>query len=112
MTESERIDFLITHLAHGNATKFGEMIRVRKSTIAKIRSENYRNGLKFYIDKILAVFPQVNKLWLVSGEGYPGDLNVDLVKQHYEDKLRRADKVIDHLTKRIDELESKLEELE
>lgn len=111
MTESERINFLIDALAGGNAAKFGERIGVKACTIAKIRSENYPNGIKGYVDKIIETFPSVNRLWLITGEGYPGDLTTDLVRAHYEEKLRRADKVIDHLTRRIDELENKLEEL-
>lgn len=108
MTESDRINYLIDVLAAGSAVRFGEKIGVTKSTITKLRQESYPNGLKGYVDRIIEAFPCVNRVWLQTGEGYPGDLTTDLVKAHYEDKLRRADRIIDHLSRRIDELEKQL----
>ena len=50
----------------------------------------------------------MNRSWLETGEGYPGDLTVDLVKAHYEDKIKRNERVIDNLIGRIEELEKQL----
>lgn len=109
MTETERIDFLITHLAHGNANRFADRTGISKANVSKLKRGEIR--IQKSISKILEAYPTVNREWLVTGDGYPGDITTSLVKERYEEKLRRADKVIDHLTRRIDELESKLEEL-
>lgn len=106
MTEAERIDFLISVLENGNATEFGRKIGVSKANATKMRKGNI--GFKKHVNSILAVYPAVNRAWLEKGEGHPGDLTVDLVKAHYENKLRRADTIIDHLTRRINELEERL----
>lgn len=108
MTETERINFLIDALADGNAIKFANKIGIVKSTLAKIRSDKYPNSINGYINRIIEAYPSVNRTWLTTGEGYPGDLTTDLVRSYYEDKLKRADRVIDHLTKRIEELESQV----
>lgn len=108
MTESERIDFLVRTVANGNASEFAERIGANKSVITKLRSPKYPNGIRLYVDKIIRAYPAVNRSWLESGEGYPGDLTIDLVRSHYEAKLRRCEMIIDHLTRRIDELEKRL----
>lgn len=106
MTEAERIDFLISVLENGNATEFGRKIGVSKANAAKMRKGTI--GYRLHINSIMTAYPAVNRAWLESGEGHPGDLSVDLVKAHYESRLRRADTIIDHLTRRIDELEKRL----
>lgn len=111
MTESERINFLIDAVANGNSIEFGKRLGLVKSTVAKLRSDKYPNSLNGYVSRIIEAYPSVNRMWLTTGEGYPGDLTVDLMKARYEDKLRRADRVIDHLTKRIEELESQLSDV-
>ena len=105
MTEAERIDFLITVLESGNATAFGEKIGIKKAQASKLRRGLC--GIRLHINSILTAYPAVSREWLTTGEGYPGDLSVDLVKAHYETKLRRADNIIDHLTRRINELEER-----
>ena len=106
MTEAERIDFLINVLENGNAAEFGRKIGVSRPNANKMRAGAI--GYRLHINSIIAAYPAVNRAWLESGEGHPGDLSVDLVKAHYESKLRRADTIIDHLTRRIDELEKRL----
>lgn len=106
MTEPERINFLINILEGGNATAFGEKIGISKAQISKIRRGIC--GMKPHINTILAIYPNVNRDWLISGEGHPGDLTIDLVRSYYETKLRRADSIIDHLTRRIEDLENRL----
>ena len=103
MTEIERINFLIKHVAHGKAAEFARDISLRPSTLSRIRSGELSARYKF--EDILKAYPEVNRMWLETGEGYPGDLTVQLVKEHYESKLRRADMVIDHLMRKIDLLE-------
>lgn len=106
MTESERIEFLIQVLESGNGSAFGEKIGVSRATVSKMRKGMV--GFRLNKEGILAAYPQIRREWLETGEGYPGDLTVDLVRAHYEEKIAKADKVIDHLMRRIDELENRL----
>ena len=107
MTEAERISLLINALEGGTGAAFANRIGLSVAQVSKIK--NGRNGIAKHINTILKAYPVVNRSWLETGEGYPGDLTVDLVKAHYETKIARADTVIDHLTKRISELEKRLE---
>ena len=111
MTESERIDYLIKVLAGGNAAEFAERIGTTRSIVSRIRSPKYPNRITRYIDGIIRAYPAVNREWLETGEGYPGDLTIDLVKAHYESRIRRADMVIDYLTRRVNELENALKDV-
>lgn len=97
MTEAERIDFLIKAVEGGNAAEFGRKIGVSKTTAHKMRTGKV--GIRLNVNRIIQGYPAVNREWLTTGEGYPGDLSVDLVKAHYEAKLRRAEAIIDMLMK-------------
>ena len=107
MTEIERIDYLVKVLANGNSSQFARSINLRRDVLSRVRSGELT--LKYKYNDILRVYPEVNRNWLETGEGYPGDLTVDLVKAYYEDKMKRKEKVIDQLMKRIEELEAKIE---
>ena len=103
MNEIERINFLIKTVGNNKAIEFANKTGILASTVCKIRKGTY--GLSSYIGNIIDAYPQVNRHWLETGEGYPGDLTTQLVKEHYEAKLRRADLVIDRLLQRVEELE-------
>lgn len=107
MTESERIEYLINHLEGGSGPKFAERVGMSKVAIHRMRKGEYKIRLK--IDAIIRAYPAVNRRWLETGEGYPGDLTIDLVKAHYQERIEKADKVIDHLMRRIEDLESVLQ---
>lgn len=107
MTEAERIDYIIRHLEFGSSSDFARKIGLSRATIAKMRRGEI--GIRLNIGRILEEYPQINRTWLETGEGYPGDLSVDLVRERYEEKIRRNERIIDHLTRRIEELEDKLE---
>jgi transcriptional regulator with XRE-family HTH domain len=107
MTESERIEFLITHLAHGSANRFADRTGMSKANVSKIKNGEIK--IKRSVSKILEAYPQVNRLWLETGEGYPGDISVDFVKSYYERKLKRQEKIIDYLISRINDLENSSE---
>lgn len=103
MTESERIEFLINVLEKGKKTAFAEKIGTSHANLFKIRTGQV--GLRLQIPKICEAYPAVNREWLETGEGYPGDLTIDLVKAHYEAKIKRQEKVIDQLIKQLNEYE-------
>lgn len=105
MTEAERINYLIGVLENGNGSAFAQKIGVSSPSVSKMRRGVF--SIRMKIDSILKAYPSVNRKWLETGEGYPGDLTVDLVKAHYEEKIRRNEVIIDHLTRRIEELEKR-----
>ena len=95
MNESERIEFLITHLAHGNANRFADRTGISKANVSKLKNGEVK--IKRSIAKILEAYPQVNRQWLETGVGYPGDISIELVKNHYEEKIKRLENIIDRL---------------
>ena len=103
MTEAERIEYLISVLENGNGAEFARRVGISNASISRIRKGDF--GIRLKIDAILRAYPSVNRTWLETGEGYPGDLTIDLVKAHYEKKIRRNELLIDHLMNRIKELE-------
>lgn len=107
MTESERIDLLIRSLENGSNARFAEKIGLSTPQVFKMRKGQV--GIRLQIGNIIQAYPQVRREWLETGEGYPGDLTVDLVRRYYEDKIHKADKIIDHLMRRIDDLENVLQ---
>lgn len=107
MTEAERIEYLIKHLEGGSGQKFAERVGISTTAIHRIRKGDY--GIRLKIDAILRAYPAINRRWLETGEGYPGDLTIDLVKAHYQERIEKADKVIDHLMRRIEDLENVLQ---
>ena len=105
MTEAERIEFIIKVLESGNASAFGNKIGVGAATASKMRQGTV--GFRLRVDEILKAYPQIRREWLETGEGYPGDLTVGLVRSHYEAKITRQERTIDHLMKRIEDLEKR-----
>lgn len=103
MTESERIDFLIRVFEKGNAASFARKLGLSNSAIVRMRKGEI--GITKRIDDILKEYPTVNREWLESGEGDPGDLTMDMMKAKYEERIRRNEEVINYLMNRIKELE-------
>ena len=107
MTEAQRIDFIINALEGGNGSAFAKKIGISTASASKMRRGIFSIRLK--MDAILRAYPTISRTWLETGEGYPGDLTVEIVKAHYEERIQRKEKMIDHLMRRIDELEAKIE---
>lgn len=106
MTEAERIEFIIQVLESGNASAFGKKIGISPANAGKMRKGQI--GFRLNKESILSAYPQIKREWLETGEGYPGDLTVDLVRSHYEAKIARQERTIDHLMRRIEDLEKKI----
>lgn len=104
MTEAERIDLLIKTVANDNAATFARMTNMSQAGLCKKRLGKL-GVTRQNMNDIMRAYPYINREWLETGEGYPGDLSIDLVKDHYEAKLSRANTIIDYLLKRVDELE-------
>lgn len=101
MTEAQRIDYLISVLENGVGSEFAKRIGVSHAAVSKMRNGIF--GISKKIDAIIKAYPSVNREWLETGEGYPGDLTIDLVKAHYERKLKRNEQIIDQLLEQLKE---------
>ena len=106
MTEAERIDFLIKYLEGNNSAEFSRKIKTSTATVSRLK--NGKASVRLFVNNIIEAYPAVSRRWLETGEGYPGDLSVDLVKSIYEEKISRCDRIIDQLSRRINELEERL----
>jgi hypothetical protein len=107
MTEAERISLLIRHLAGGNIAEFARKIGASKPSVWRMQKGQV--GIRLKTEAILEAFPQIDREWLVTGEGYPGDLSVNLVREHYERRIKTNERIIDNLIKRIEDLEKQIE---
>lgn len=96
MTEGERLDFLIKQLEGGNAAEFGRKTGIVKSTICRIRSGQLR--LLSKVDTIIRTYPMVERHWLETGEGYCGDLSVEVVRNQMKRIVAEKDSIIKALT--------------
>ncbi len=100
MTEPERLDFLIRRLESGVASRFSERTGIPTPKISRIRSGELR--LVKVVGDIIRAYPQVNREWLETGTGYPGDLSIELVKERLTKVIEERDRVIRSLTKELD----------
>ena len=101
MTEAERAQYLIDHCCGGSAVNFAKSINIDKTRLSKIVHGQLRFAGLY--DAVLKAWPDVNPVWLRTGEGYPGDLSVELVKARYEKILAEKDALIRTLQRVIDE---------
>lgn len=109
MTDGERIDFLIKTLEKDNAVMFSKRTGINPSVLSRIR--NGEANINRRIEMILMAYPEVNRLWLETGEGYPGDLTLDMARKHYLEIIRIKDKIIESLGKELDFQRGLLEEM-
>lgn len=96
MTEGERLDFIIKQLEGGNAAEFARKTGIVKSTISRIKSGGLR--LKSKVDTIIRTYPCINRHWLETGEGYCGDLSVEIVREQLKRIVAEKDSIIKALT--------------
>lgn len=101
MTEQERAQYLIKYCSHNSAVDFAKSIGTDKTRISKIVHGQLK--LSGLYDAIIAAYPDVNPTWLRTGEGYPGDLSAELVKQRYEKIVAEKDALIRTLQRVIEE---------
>ena len=105
MTEPERIDFLIRNLEGNNAAAFARKTGITTPTLSRIRSGELR--LKSKVSLITEAYPMIDRNWLETGIGYPGDLSIALVRERMVTLLAEKDGIIATLTKEI-ELQQKV----
>ena len=53
-------------------------------------------------DAIMAAYPMLNREFLTTGEGYPGDLSIELVRERMQTLLAEKDRVINTLTRELE----------
>jgi len=106
LSQVEIMEILLRTLSNGNTHDFARMLNVTPSTISRM-SNGYIPLTPYYADKICTAFPQVNRDFVLSGKGYPGDLDVQLVKQRYESIISEKNALIRTLRKEL-ELQQKV----
>lgn len=100
MTESERLSFLIKTLENGIAKRFCEKTGLEMSKVSRIRAGELRLYRQY--DKIRKAYPEVNREWLETGVGYPGDLTIELVRERLTKVIEERDKLIKALRKELE----------
>ncbi len=100
LTEAERVELLIRRLENGVAARFAEKTGIPTPKLSRLRGGELR--LAKNIDAILRAYPMVNREWLETGVGYPGDLTIEMVKLKYIEILNQKDKLILSLIKELD----------
>ena len=96
MTEAERIDFLIKVLEGDNARRFAEKTGINPTSLCKARKGTYR--VRRFVERICAAYPEVNRRWLVTGEGDSGLEFGAKTPLEYEAEIARLYLLIDTLT--------------
>lgn len=109
-TQEEIIETLIAKLTNHSQQEFAFRLGVTPSTISKIASGE-KTLTTYYADKIVATFPTVNRDWLLTGRGYPGDLSIELVRQKYESLLTDKDRLIETMRKEIEILQEMIQRM-
>lgn len=109
MTEVEKLDLLVDTLEGGNQKRFADRIGVHPTVLSKARAGILT--LRTRYNAITAAYPQVNRMWLETGEGYPGDLSIDLVRQNYLGIIKEKDAIIATLTKELEVQQRIIEKL-
>ena len=99
MTEAERLDYMIKMLEGDNARVFAEKIGVTTTILSRIRAGKLRLSGKYA--KVLEAYPMINRSWLETGEGYPGDLNTTQTREHYLQIIANKDATIQVLTNEL-----------
>lgn len=100
MTDSEILDFLIKTLEGNNARKFAEKTGITPPILSRIRKGELRLSKRY--DAIMAAYPMLNREFLTTGEGYPGDLSIELVRERMQTLLAEKDRVINTLTRELE----------
>jgi len=102
LTEGQRVDYLIRTLEGDNAKAFARKIGMAPPALSALRNGNGMR-LPSRIDSILKAYPAVRREWLETGKGYPGDLTVELVRESMQARIDRADRLIDTLTRDLEQ---------
>ena len=96
MNDSEKLEYLIKHLEGGNMKAFSRRTGITYTTLSRIRSGEFRIASRTY--------PEINRYWLVTGEGYCGDLSTKAVRDYYDRIIGEKDQIIGKLVSEIEML--------
>lgn len=105
-TTNDRILFIIKHFCEGNKAEFARIMDEKPQTVnGWLRRENGMSVL----NKILGRFPEINKSWLLTGEGNMLSDNIPVPKSK---DVPEADADIYHqMMKAISELSAQVERM-
>lgn len=100
MTEAQRITFLVQRLEAGNQKSFALRTGISESSLSRIMSGTLH--ITKHIDTIVKTYPYVNRDWLETGEGYSGDLTVEMARERLLRIIRIKDETIETLRKELE----------
>lgn len=106
MTESQRIDYLVSALEGGNAKAFANKAGMHQQTVTGLRQGKYH--IDKYVTKILAAYPDVDDKWLVTGDGDP--LVSIREKGEVLRKMEALEKEIGRLTKVVERMAAQIDD--
>lgn len=100
MTESQRIDYLVSVLEGGNAKAFANKCGMHQQAVSMLRQGKGR--IDTYVSRILSAYPDVDDKWLVTGVGEP--LRSVREKGEVLQKVEGLEKEVRRLTKLIERI--------
>lgn len=102
MNDSEKLEYLIKHLEGGNMKAFSRKTGITYTTLSRIKSGEFKIASR--TEKILDTYPEINRYWLLTGEGYCGDLSTKAVRDYYDRIIGEKDQIIGKLVSEIEML--------
>lgn len=116
-TVNQRIKHLL-YLLNIKQIDFAESLKIQRSTLNGIIKDRQKPSFKA-IQAILNAYPNINALWLITGEGEPfndvKEVKSGNSKNESGEKLNPAwteSRLIEFMDKRINELEREIKELD
>lgn len=104
----ERIQRILNHYGL-TAAGFAKIIGVQPSSVSHIISERNKPSLEF-LQKVLASYPEINALWLISGEGsFTNSLRSQSTLFDEIEPKKQKTKVVSKFTKKTTPLESNIQ---
>lgn len=99
--EAKRINAIIDFYENGIGYKFAEKIGVTPSTVSSLRQGRFR--IHTYAERILAAYPTLNRIWLLTGYSRMDRRNMysDEEMSEMERKVAEKEKIIEELREQI-----------
>lgn len=103
MTPQERLAKVVRLCFGNDASIMADSIGVCPSTVCRLM-KGEKKLTRYYVERICRAFPRINPEWLLTGEGYEGDIDIDAVIAKYENLLALKDEEIERYKRIIDRL--------
>ena len=107
--QAERLDIIIRKCAGGRARNLALATGIIDSTISKMCS-GVKRLTPYYADKICAAYPALNRDFVESGVGLPGEIDIEYTRAKYLSIIAEKDRQIRLLEKQLEIMQKILEE--